>query len=506
MFKRSFLIILDGWGIGSKPESDAIAQANTPFFDHLIQKYPHSTLVTHGLNVGLPDGQMGNSEVGHLNLGAGRIVYQDLAKINKSISDKQFEKNPELINLARYCNQNQKACHLIGMLSDGGVHSHILHLKAIIEALEVQNVQEIYIHAILDGRDTDPHSGFNFLKDLENFLIGRKAIISTIIGRYYAMDRDHRWERTQKAYELYVHGKGQHVISALAAIEKSYADKITDEFVDAFKIGDLEQGLIKDGDAVLCFNFRTDRLRQLTQVLSQEDLPQFGMKKKALYFVTMARYDNSFDNIQVLFDKEDLRNTLGETLSRYGMTQLRIAETEKYPHVSFFFSGGREKAFSGEKRILIPSPKVATYDLQAEMSAVEVTDHVIQEIDASLPDFICLNYANADMVGHTGVFNAELIAVETVDRCLARLIPVALANAYACIILADHGNGEYMINEDGTPNTAHTKNPVPCILITNASDLKINNGILADIAPTILKLMALPIPVEMDGNSLIIKS
>lgn len=493
---------MDGWGIGQIPQSDAIARANTPFFDQLIRNFPNSQLLTHGLNVGLPDGQMGNSEVGHLNLGAGRVVYQDLVRINRIIADDKLREINTLKNLAAYCIQHQSPCHLIGLVSDGGVHSHIDHLKALVIVLESMGVNDIFIHAITDGRDTDPHSGLQFINELENFLKGRKARISTVIGRYYAMDRDKRWERIQKAYDLIVQGQGILVDNPSEAVESSYKKGITDEFLEAYKVNPAAKGNIKEGDAVLCFNFRTDRLRQLTSVLSQKDAMIPGMKNLSLHYVTMSRYDNRFINVDVIFEKQDLKNTLGEILSRYGCTQLRIAETEKYPHVSYFFSGGREKEFSGEHRILVPSPKVATYDLQPEMSAGQVTEKVIQEIHHKLPDFICLNFANADMVGHTGVFQAEIKAVETLDTCLSQIIPVALEKDYCILILADHGNGDYMINEDGSPNTAHTMNPVPCILVSNQKDLMLEDGKLADVAPTILKLMSLPVPVEMEGVSL----
>lgn len=506
MFKRTFLIVLDGWGIGQKPDADAITQANTPFFDGLLEKYPHSKLLTHGLNVGLPDGQMGNSEVGHLNLGAGRIVYQDLVRINKEIAENRLKENSVLKELAFYCIENHKPCHLIGLVSDGGVHSHIDHLKALITVLESMGVESIFIHAITDGRDTDPHSGKKFISELESFIQNKKSKIASIIGRYYAMDRDKRWERIKKAYDLFVDGKGQNVPTADEAIEKSYQAGVTDEFLDAYKIQSGPSGTIANGDAVLCFNFRTDRLRQLTQALSQEEAVHPGMPKLSLFYATLARYDNSFKQVHVVFEKQDLKNTLGEMLSRYGHTQLRIAETEKYPHVSYFFSGGREKEFSGEKRILVPSPKVATYDLQPEMSAAKVAEEVMHNIKIELPDFICLNFANTDMVGHTGVFEAEIKAAETVDQCLSKIIPLALEKEYGIIILADHGNGEYMINDDGSPNTAHTKNPVPCILVSNQAGLQLKDGKLADIAPTILHLMSLPAPVEMDGESLLIKN
>jgi 2,3-bisphosphoglycerate-independent phosphoglycerate mutase len=503
MFKRTLLIILDGWGCGQVADANAIAKAHTPYFESLMRSYPHGQLLTHGEHVGLPEGQMGNSEVGHLNLGAGRIVYQDLARIHKIIKENKLSENPELQKLAEYCIKNSKPCHLIGLLSDGGVHSHIDHLKAIIRFLEDAGVESIYLHIITDGRDTDPHSGKHFVADIEDFLQDKKTSIASLIGRYYAMDRDKRWERIQLAYDLLIHGKGIRKKSASEAIEDSYNQNITDEFIEAYKIKPVSKGTIQNGDAVLCWNFRTDRLRQLTDVLSQEDSDLPGMKAKSLYYVTLARYDDDFKNVRVVYEKEDIKNTLGEMLSVYGNTQLRIAETEKYPHVSYFFSGGREKIFSGEKRVLIPSPKVATYDLQPEMSAEAITTELLVEMDSHPHDFICLNFANADMVGHTGVFNAVVRAAETLDRCLAKIIPAALEKDYAILILADHGNGEYMINDDGSPNTAHTKNPVPCILVSNQKGLSISDGKLSDIAPSILKLMALPVPVEMDGKCIV---
>lgn len=506
MNKSVCLIILDGWGFGQIPEADAIFQANTPFFDSLLQTYPNSRLITHGQSVGLPEGQMGNSEVGHLNIGAGRIVYQDFSRIENNIREGSLRKNKQLISLAEYCLQNRKPCHLIGMVSDGGVHSHTRHLKALVDEFEHFGMDSIYLHLITDGRDTDPHVGLSVIQELEEFLKTKKSKISTVIGRYYAMDRDHRWERTQKAYDLMVNGNGELFEFAHQAIEKSYADGVSDEFILPNKIGNSSKGLIQDGDAVLCFNFRTDRLRQLTQALSQGgNYGSISMKSLSLNFVTMTRYDASFKNISVLFETENLSNTLGECLSVYGLSQLRIAETEKYPHVSFFFSGGREKSFVGEKRILIPSPKVATYDLKPEMSAIEVTNEMIKEIVERHPDFICLNFANTDMVGHTGNFTAVVKAAETVDHSLEKIVSTGLECSYQFIIIADHGNADYMINEDGSPNTAHTKNPVPCIVIGAEGTNTLKDGILADIAPSILDMLSLPAPVEMTGVSLLNK-
>lgn len=506
MSKTVCLIILDGWGIGQIPESDAIFQANTPYFDRLLKTYPNSTLITHGLSVGLPDGQMGNSEVGHLNIGAGRIVYQDFTRIENYIREGKLKTNAQLNALAQYCLDHNKPCHLIGMVSDGGVHSHTRHLMALIDELEHMGLNSIHMHLITDGRDTDPHKGLSVILELEEYLKNRKAKTSTLIGRYYAMDRDHRWERTLKAYELVVLGKGRSVEFAHQAIELSYADSLSDEFILPFKIGNPAEGLIQEGDAVLCFNFRTDRLRQLTQALSQGgNYGTYDMNPLPLHFATMTQYDAAFQNISVLFETDNLSNTLAECLSVYGLNQLRIAETEKYPHVSFFFSGGREKAFVGEKRILIPSPKVATYDLQPQMSAVELAEELIKEMKAHRPEFICLNFANADMVGHTGVFEAVVKAAETVDNCLAKVVETGLELGYQFIIIADHGNADYMINEDGSPNTAHTKNPVPCIVVGAEKLSGIKDGSLADVAPSILELLSLPQPIEMSGVSLLIK-
>lgn len=499
------LVILDGWGIGSVPKSDAIQQANTPYFDSLMQYFPNAQLTTFGLKVGLPEGQMGNSEVGHLNLGAGRVVYQDLVMINKSIEDQSLKSNKVLQELITYCSSNAKPLHLIGLVSDGGVHSHIDHLKALIDICESSDLTQIYIHAITDGRDTDPKSGLGFITDLQQYIEGSKSKIISIIGRYYAMDRDHRWERTAKAYQLLTQANGNIYHNPKDAILDSYNQNITDEFIEPITILNEQNHkmVIAPNDGVLCFNFRTDRLRQLSEVLTQKDVIEYGMHKMNLQYITMTRYDSTFEHIQVLFEKQNLSNTLGEMISKYGGHQLRIAETEKYPHVSFFFSGGREKMFANERRILVPSPKVATYDLQAEMSAIPLTDALIKDINNHQPDFVCLNYANADMVGHTGVFSAVVKAVETVDQCLSQLIPLAQSHGYSIIILADHGNADYMINEDGSPNTAHSKNPVPIISITNDKKIKIKDGILGDVAPTILAIMELPKPVEMSGQNLI---
>ena len=499
MSKKVILMILDGWGITQNPEVSAIAQADTPFMDELIQKYPHAKIYTSGENVGLPDGQMGNSEVGHMNLGVGRIVYQDLVKINKAIKDGSFFENKVLKEAFEYAKQNGKAVHLLGLLSDGGVHSHIDHLKALVQMAKKYNVPA-YIHAFMDGRDVDPHSGIEFLKEIQDYIKDTPVKIASVIGRYYAMDRDNRWERVKKAYDLLVKGEGKPATDLVKAVEESYKEGVTDEFILPIVHVDKNGqpiGKIEPGDAVIFYNFRTDRGRELTKVLTQEDMPQYGMKTLPLHFVTMTIYDENFKDIKVAYPKEDLKDTLGELLSKAGKKQIRIAETEKYPHVTFFFSGGKEQEFEGEKRILIPSPKVATYDLKPEMSANEVTEALLPEIKKESADLIVLNFANGDMVGHTGDFNAAKKAAETVDKNVQKIVEEALKHDYAIIILADHGNAENMINPDGSPNTAHTTNPVPVILIDKDLKPELKDGILANIAPTILKIMGLPKPKEM---------
>ncbi len=497
---KAMLIILDGWGINPDPKVSAIEAAHTPFYDMLWNKYPHATLKTYGENVGLPEGQMGNSEVGHMNLGAGRIVYQDLVKINKAIDDGSFFENPELKKAFEYAKKNHKKLHLLGLVSDGGVHSHIKHLNALIDMAKKYQVP-VYIHAFTDGRDVDPHSGITFIKQLLEKTKNSPARLASITGRYYAMDRDKRWPRIKKAYDALVHGIGKHATDPLRAIQESYEAGITDEFIEPIVLVDEKGnpvGKIEPGDAVIFFNFRTDRGRQLTEALTQRDMPEEGMKTLPLYYVTMTNYDDTFKNIHVAFPKEDLKDTLGELVSRAGKTQLRIAETEKYPHVTFFFSGMREEPFPGEKRILIPSPKVATYDLKPEMSAYEVTDALLKEIQsANPPDLVVLNYANGDMVGHTGVFEAAVKAAEAVDDNLSRLIPEALKKGYEIILLADHGNADVMVNEDGSPNTAHTTKPVPVIFISDKRQLPVKEGILANIAPSLLKILGLPKPENM---------
>ena len=494
---------MDGWGLGKIKSSDAIQNANVPFVSSLYSKYPNSTLVTCGEAVGLPDGQMGNSEVGHLNLGAGRIVYQDLQRINAAIKDQHFENNTALRECVAYAKQNNTPLHLIGLVSDGGVHAHINHLKAIVSYCASQNLKQVFIHAFTDGRDTDPKSGIGFLKELEEHLQKTTGRIATVTGRYYAMDRDKRWERIKTAYDALVNAEGEKTNDIVNSMQLSYDKDITDEFILPLINGKAGDTRIKDGDAVLCFNFRTDRCREITEVLSQRDMPIFNMHKLNLHYTTMTAYDHTYQNVFVMYDKDNLDDTLGEVIAASGRTQLRIAETEKYPHVSFFFSGGREKAFEGESRVMIPSPKVATYDLQPEMSAKEVAAATITEIDHNEPDFICLNFANADMVGHTGVWEAVIKAVETVDQCVEQVVTKALEKDYAVFLLADHGNADYEINEDGTPNTAHSLNLVPFFIIDNKWRGTIQPGKLGDIAPTILKIMGIEIPKLMTGNLLI---
>ncbi len=501
--KKVILVIMDGWGLGKVKSSDAIQNANVPFVSSLYKKYPNATLITCGEQVGLPDGQMGNSEVGHLNLGAGRIVYQELQRINVAIRSGEFQKNEKLLAAIRFAKQNNKPLHLIGLVSDGGVHSHTSHVKAITSLCKTEGLDNVLIHAFTDGRDTDPKSGLGFLTDLDQHLKNSTGHIATITGRYYAMDRDKRWERVKLAYDGMVNGIGEKANDMLAAVQKSYAADITDEFIKPIINAAIPVTTIKDGDVVICFNFRTDRCREITEVLTQTDMPDFGMKKLALHYTTMTQYDHSFKNVNVMFENDDLKNTLGDIVAQNHKTQIRIAETEKYPHVSFFFSGGREKPFEGEKRIMVPSPKVATYDLQPEMSAVELTDAIVPELLNKTADFICLNFANADMVGHTGVWTAIIKAAETVDKCVERVVTAALKSDYTVFLTADHGNADYAINEDGSPNTAHTLNLVPFFIIDNEWKGPIKNGKLGDIAPTILTMMQLPIPKEMTGTVLI---
>lgn len=502
---KVILIIMDGWGLGQKPASDAIQHAKTPFVSSLYGKYPHNTLVTCGEAVGLPDGQMGNSEVGHLNLGAGRIVYQELQRINVAIRDGSFQKNPALLASIRYARDNGKPLHLMGLLSDGGVHSHINHLKAITSLCASEGLDRVFIHAFTDGRDTDPKGGLGYIEDLQQHLRQTTGHIATITGRYYAMDRDKRWERVKLAYDAMVNGVGAYATDPVEAVRASYEAGVTDEFIKPIVLTSGGEPLAKmtDGDAVLCFNFRTDRCREITQVLTQQDFPDQGMHKLQLHYTTMTEYDKTFKGVHVVFETDNLANTLGEVLSAAGRTQIRIAETEKYPHVTFFFSGTREAEFPGEKRIIIPSPKVATYDLQPEMSAPEVTKAIVNEINAETADFIVLNFANADMVGHTGVWEAVIKAVETVDHAVEQVVTAALSHGYSVFLTADHGNADYMVNDDGSPNTAHSLNLVPLFFISANGKGALKSGKLGDIAPSILSVLGVPIPAEMTGEILI---
>jgi len=506
MEKKVILIIMDGWGLGKVKAADAIQHANVPFVTSLYNKYPHTTLVTCGEAVGLPEGQMGNSEVGHLNLGAGRIVYQELQRINVAVRDGDFYKNEQLLAAIHTAKNTGKPLHLLGLVSDGGVHSHINHLKAITSLCATEGLEKVYIHAFTDGRDTDPKSGLGFMQDLQSHLDNTVGKIATVSGRYYAMDRDKRWDRIKLAYDALVNGVGEYATNPLSAIEASYVKHVTDEFILPTVITDASGqsiATIQDGDVAICFNFRTDRCREITYVLTQSDMHEFNMHKLDLHYTTMTEYDKSFKNVHVIFETDNLTNTLGEVVMANGLKQIRIAETEKYPHVSFFFSGGREVPFEGEMRIMVPSPKVATYDLQPEMSAAEVTDKLIPEIEKEEVSFICLNFANTDMVGHTGVWNAVIKAAETVDKCVERVVTAGLAHGYAILLTADHGNADFMVNVDGSPNTQHSLNLVPLFVISNEFHGTVKQGKLGDIAPTILNIMGLPIPEEMKGDVLI---
>lgn len=500
------LVIMDGWGLGQVLKSDAIRAANTPFVDSLYNRYPNATLTTCGEEVGLPEGQMGNSEVGHLNLGAGRIVYQELQRINVAIRSGEFQTNKAILNSIRYARDNKKPLHLLGLVSDGGVHSHINHLKAMLDLCKQEGLSEVFIHAFTDGRDCDPKSGLGFLSDLRQYLHNSVGKIASVSGRYYAMDRDKRWERVKKAWDVLVNGAGEKASDAIAAVEKAYAAGITDEFIlPSVIVNEANEPLatIKDGDAVFCFNFRTDRCREITEALTQKNHPDHGMHILNLHYTTMTEYDKTWLHVQVGFETDNLTNTIGEVIEAQGLKQIRIAETEKYPHVTFFFSGGRELPFRGEKRIIVPSPKVATYDLQPEMSAREVTATLLPEIASGEYAFICLNFANADMVGHTGVWEAAIKAAETVDDCVRQVVTEALKQDYSIFLTADHGNSDYLVNEDGSPNTAHTLNPVPLFVISNSFTGKVKSGKLGDIAPSILTAMELPVPGEMTGEILI---
>ena len=504
--KKAILLIMDGWGLGKVKSSDAIQNADTPFVSSLYKKYPNSTLVTCGEAVGLPDGQMGNSEVGHLNLGAGRIVYQELQRINVAVRGDTLAKNEVLLSALRYAKENNRPLHFLGLVSDGGVHSHINHLKALCDICQANGLSNVFIHAFTDGRDTDPKSGLGFISELQGHLKNSVGIIASVSGRYYAMDRDKRWERIKLAYNALVKGEGNTGSSAVNVIENSYAAGTTDEFILPTVMVDSSNkplATIQSGDVVICFNFRTDRCREITVALTQQAFPEQNMQPLQLHYTTMTEYDSTFKNVHVIFETDNLNHTLGEVLEHYGRKQIRIAETEKYPHVTFFFSGGREVPFEGEMRILAASPKVATYDLQPEMSASELTGKLIPEIENETADFICLNYANPDMVGHTGVWEAVIKAVETVDKCVKRVVTAGLQHGYTTFLLADHGNADYVINEDGTPNTAHTLNPVPFIVISNDYTGEVKPGKLGDIAPTILTYMGIPLPKKMTGNVLI---
>lgn len=504
MKEKVLLMILDGWGIGKGDKSDVISSTHPVNMTNLQKKYPTSHLMACGEDVGLPEGQMGNSEVGHLNIGAGRVVYQDLVRINKEIKEGMIENNEVLTNAFKYAKEKNVAVHFLGLISDGGVHSMDTHLYKLCDMTKKFGLYKVFIHALTDGRDTDPQSGLGFIRNLENHLKNSNGVIASLIGRYYTMDRDKRWERIKIGYDLLVNGAGKPVNSITKAVEESYAEGVTDEFIKPIvtvnENGD-PIGLIKEGDVVIGFNFRTDRLREITIALSQKDMPEHGMKTLPLHYVTLTRYDDTFKNVNVAYEKDNLINTLGEVVSTAGLKQLRIAETEKYAHVTFFFSGGREEQFNGESRILIQSPKVATYDLKPEMSAFEVKDAVVQELKNQTHDFICLNFANGDMVGHTGIYSAIETAIKAVDQCVGEVVETAKNNGYTVVIIADHGNADNAVNQDGSPNTAHSLNPVPLVLVTDKYK-KVNEGILADIAPTILSIMGLPIPNEMTGKVL----
>lgn len=507
MNKKVILMILDGWGKSPDPKVSAIDNANVPFINSLYQKYPSAQLRTDGLHVGLPEGQMGNSEVGHMNLGAGRIVYQDLAKINLAVANKTLAQEQVLKDAFQYAKENNKKVHFLGLVSDGGVHSHTSHLRGLIDASQDYGLDEVFIHAFTDGRDVDPKSGKKYIQDLENYIANTPVKIASVIGRYYAMDRDKRWERVKLAYDLVVHGKGTPTHNIVTSIATSYGNDITDEFIEPLVAVDANEkplATIEDDDVVIFFNFRTDRGRELTEALSQQDFHEQNMHKLNLYYVTLTNYDETYQNVKVVYNKDNITETLGEVLEKAGKKQIRIAETEKYPHVTFFFSGGRETPFEGESRILRNSPKVATYDLQPEMSAYELADALCPELEKGETDFVCLNFANGDMVGHTGVMEAAIKACEAVDKCTEKVITTALANGYSTIVIADHGNCETMINPDGSPNTAHTTNPVPFILVDN-DQIAIQDGVLGDIAPTILELMGVQQPAAMSSHSLLVK-
>lgn len=504
--KKVLLMILDGWGIGKPDQTNAIYNTPTPFITELTKKYPHSQLLTCGEHVGLPDGQMGNSEVGHLNIGAGRVVNQDLVRINKACRDNSILQNPEIVKAFTYARDNKKQVHFMGLVSDGGVHSSLEHLEKLCDISKEFGIDKTFVHCFMDGRDTDPKSGLGYIKQLKEHMSKSAGRIASVIGRYYAMDRDNRWERVKEAYELIVNGIGTPVRHIEDAIEESYREGVTDEFIRPIvhvTSDGKPVGVVEPGDMVVFFNYRNDRAKELTIALTQKDMPEFGMKTLPLYYCCMTPYDAKFEGLHILFNKENVENTLGEVVSRAGLKQLRIAETEKYAHVTFFFNGGREAQFEGESRILVPSPKVATYDLQPEMSAPVVAEKLIEQLNEKTADFICLNFANGDMVGHTGMFSAIQKAVATVDDCVKKVVTAARENGYDVLIIADHGNADNAVNADGSPNTAHSLNPVPCIWVTDATDKTLDNGVLADVAPTLLQILGVPQPEDMTGKSLI---
>ncbi len=503
---KVILMILDGWGIGNGGPGDVISHAPTPYMDYLRNNYPCSQLLTCGRNVGLPEGQMGNSEVGHLNIGAGRIIYQDMVRITKSIEDHELWEHPQIVNAFTYARENDKKVHLIGLIGPGGVHALSLHMIALCRIATDFGLRNVFVHGLTDGRDTDPRSGYGFVKEDLEKLETTNGKFASLIGRYYGMDRDKNWGRLKLAYDLYTKGAGKKCTDLLVAIRESYDEGVTDEFIKPIVVtgeNGVPLGLIEDNDVVICFNFRTDRLRQTTIAFTQKDLPEFGMHTMPLEWYTMTNYKSDFKNIHVIFNKEDVSKTIGEVVSAAGLNQIRIAETEKYGHVTFFFSGGRELEFPGESRILIPSPKVPTYDLQPEMSALLVKDAIVAELHKQSADFVVLNFANGDMVGHTGVYEAIYKAVQTVDGCVKGVVEAALSSGYQVMIIADHGNADNAINEDGSPNTAHSLNPVPCIYISDDKNIRLQNGILADVAPTLLTIIGLPVPREMNGKILI---
>lgn len=504
---KAILIILDGWGKGKKDKADIISSANTPYIDSLEANYPNAQLLTDGENVGLPNGQMGNSEVGHLNIGAGRVVYQDLVRINKAVADGSIAENETIVEAFNYAKANNKAVHLVGLLSDGGVHSMDKHLYKLADVTEEFGLEKVFIHALTDGRDTDPKSGLGYMEGLLNHIESSKVKVASVTGRYYTMDRDKRWERVKVGYDAIVNGEGEKTQDIIASMKASYANNLTDEFIKPMiSVDDNNEpiGKLSEGDVVLCFNFRTDRLREITTVLTQEDMPEEGMKTIPLHYLTMTNYDKRFKGIKVAYDKPNIENTMGEIVAKAGKKQIRIAETEKYAHVTFFFNGGREAEFKGEKRILVPSPKVATYDLQPEMSAPIVKDKIVAELKKQETDLVVLNFANGDMVGHTGIYEAIVKAVETVDACVKEVVETAKANGYDALIIADHGNADNAVNSDGSPNTAHSTNPVPAILVTDRFK-EVKNGILADVSPTLIQLLGIEKPAEMTGESIIVK-